>query len=124
MGTNYYWHPFVWGSPVHIGKSSAGWCFALHVVPDKGIKCLDDWKHKLNGFGIIRDEYGRRISKKALLDNICNRSWQASKLISEEFLLQNYAVDGPHGLLRAKIDGARCIGHGEGTYDYIIGEFS
>lgn len=27
-------------------------------------------------------------------------------------------------LIRAKVDGAHCVGHGEGTYDYIVGDFS
>jgi len=37
MGVNYYWHDTVCGTyghlrePIHIGKSSAGWCFSLHV---------------------------------------------------------------------------------------------
>ena len=41
MGTNYYLHkkppceacgheP----APLHIGKSSGGWCFSLHVIPE------------------------------------------------------------------------------------------
>ena len=36
----------------------------------------------------------------------------------------NYAEPGPNGLVRAKINGVHCIGHGEGTWDYITGEFS
>jgi len=51
MGTNYYLYP---ASPCkacgrsyeakHIGKSSAGWCFLLHVIPEEGINDLEDWK--------------------------------------------------------------------------------
>ena len=50
MGTNYYLYqkpdceccgrPF---EPLHIGKSSAGWCFALHIMPEDGISTLLDW---------------------------------------------------------------------------------
>lgn len=50
MGTNYYLHTkpdceccgrgF---EPLHIGKSSGGWCFSLHVMPEDNINTLDDW---------------------------------------------------------------------------------
>lgn len=41
----------------------------------------------------------------------------------EEMLQRNNAVPGPNNLLRHKID-QHCIGHGDGTYDYLVGEFS
>ena len=28
---------------LHIGKSSSGWCFSLHVIPEQGINSLQDW---------------------------------------------------------------------------------
>lgn len=40
------------------------------------------------------------------------------------FLEMNNAELGPNNLLRHKIDGQFCIGHGEGTWDYCIGDFS
>lgn len=74
MGTNYYWHHDICGScgrsddPIHIGKSSAGWCFALHVDEDIGIKSLDDWMSRWGEMNHtnseIRDEYGHPVSRK------------------------------------------------------------
>jgi len=36
----------------------------------------------------------------------------------------NQAEPGPDGLARHKVNDGHCIGHGEGTWDLIIGEFS
>jgi hypothetical protein len=51
---------------LHIGKSSSGWCFALHVIPEEGINCLEDWEQKW-AKGKIFDEYGREISINDML---------------------------------------------------------
>lgn len=110
MGTNYYLHEkpdceccgrsF---EPLHIGKSSYGWCFSLHVMP--GIKTLDDWRNRWSMPGsYIRNEYGDLVSVADMELIITGRR-------------------GPNGLLRHQIDG-HCVGHGEGTWDYISGEFS
>jgi hypothetical protein len=37
---------------------------------------------------------------------------------------KNGAVMGPNNLFRSKIDNRFCIGYGEGTWDYVIGDFS
>lgn len=112
MGTNYYLHPKpdceCCGrplEPLHIGKSSGGWCFALHVDPDKGINTLDDWR-KLWAYPgtLIRNEYGDTVHVEDMERIITNRTWQG---------------DFP----QRHTDG-HCIGHGEGTWDYITGEFS
>jgi hypothetical protein len=131
MGTNYYaYDPSEYceycgrtGDPRHIGKSSAGWCFSLRVYPDEGINTLDDWKGYLRD-KIIRDEYGRRVSLDEMLKCITERSRRREELISEEILSRNHAELGPNGLLRSRVDDRFCIGHGEGTWDYIVGEFS
>lgn len=140
MGTNYYLKnskPEIgeW-SGIHIGKSSAGWCFALHVIPELNINSLEDW---LFLFDIdkyqIENEYSDRISKEEMIENICNRSNDKPELPLyykdwEEFLEQNHAEFGPSNLFRAKVDFGRlgrhgvCTSHGEGTFDLIIGEFS
>ena len=60
MGTNYYLLQDS-ESDLHIGKSSYGWAFALHVYPDLGIDDWEDWIPLLF-FGEIRDEYGSRVS--------------------------------------------------------------
>ena len=57
MGTNYYsvrrsfeyesadlfWDRHFNEDCIHIGKSSMGWCFSLHVIPDRGINSLGAW---------------------------------------------------------------------------------
>ena len=50
MGTNYYLrlkvcpHCAKPEKTIHIGKSSVGWCFGLHVIPEDGIHDLDDFR--------------------------------------------------------------------------------
>jgi len=128
MGTNYYLksspcpHCGRAEEPLHIGKSSAGWCFSLHVIPEAGINSLDDW---LNLFTIgsmeVYDEYGTQISKDEMVDVITNRSWIEPIELGPE---DGHAEPGPNNLVRCKVDGVHCIGHGEGTWDLIVGEFS
>jgi len=118
----------------HIGKSSAGWCFSLHVYPDEGINTLDDWKKLFNDTEYtIFDEYGEEKTTEEMLDSITNRAWRerspsdynnAFYRSYEEFLEKNCAEEGPRNLLRHVIsESSHCVGHGEGTYDYIVGEF-
>ena len=112
MGTNYYLHqkpdckccgrPF---EPLHIGKSSGGWCFSLHVMPDDGISTLDDWRTLWNAPGaFIRDEYGEVIDTEDMEHVITKRS--------------------RHACPPKRHDDMYCVGHGEGPWDYIVGEFS
>jgi hypothetical protein len=133
MGTNYYLYkktnceccgrPF---DPMHIGKSSSGWCFSLHIIPEDNINTLEDWKLLWNKQGsIIRDEYDKVISVVEMEDIITNRSWvKNTNKKDQQWYLENHADQGPKNLARHKIDGRHCIGHGEGTWDYIVGEFS
>lgn len=108
----------------HIGKSSAGWCFSLHVIPEDGINTLNDWRREWSAEGVtIEDEYGAAWTPADMLERIANRCWPAAKPHSPQFYEQNGAQPGPDGLLRHRI-GSHCIGHGEGTWDYIVGEFS
>jgi len=127
MGTNYY---IGRRNGYHIGKSSAGWCFSLHVDEERGINSLSDLKRKWKSRTIV-NEYGEKISKKKMLSIITERSWKRASFKPDgfykpwaEFHKKNYSEDGPNGLIRHKIDDIRCIDHGEGTYDYIQGVFS
>jgi hypothetical protein len=131
MGTNYYLHTEVCphcgrsDEPLHIGKSSAGWCFSLHVYPDKGISTLEDWKDIWsNPKSVINDEYSRTVTPEDMLDTIANRYWHGVQNTSHRWLAENYAEIGPNHLARHAISEGHCIGHGEGTWDYIVGEFS
>lgn len=112
MGTNYYLHrkqdceccgrPF---EPLHIGKSSGGWRFALHVMPEDGINTLDDWRVLWSAPGaFIRDEYGEKVSIADMERLITEREWRGGPV--------------------KRHDDQYCVGHGEGTWDYITGEFS
>ena len=120
---------------LHIGKSSAGWCFSLHVMEDDedgDLNSWGDWQRLLAAPGVqIRDEYNRRIDLEQLRAIVEDRSWckmgdsPPDGYKSEaEFHRLNHSQPGPNNLLRYKVDGQHCVGHGEGTWDYIAGEFS
>lgn len=133
MGTNYYLYekpdceccgrPY---EPLHIGKSSAGWCFLLHVIPERGLNTLEDWKKLWNKRGArIKDEYTAELLPAEMEDRIVNRSWEGPLDHRSRFwFAQNEAEPGPNNLVRCRVDGRHCIGHGPGTWDYITGEFS
>jgi hypothetical protein len=138
MGTNYYLERNVCAhcgrgdEALHIGKSSAGWCFSLRVHPEEGIHDLPDWEREFVG-GKVRDEYGETIGLADLRGIICNRTGRpfddAHSFLGysceAEFHRMNFSERGPKGLLRHRIDsGSRCIGHGAGTWDLIDAEFS
>jgi hypothetical protein len=124
MGTNFYIKDQD-GMGLHIGKSSAGWCFSLHVYPEHGINSLDEWKSLFcDPYALIQDEYGRFVTPAEMLDWITNRSWDGAAQHPQIIYDQNHAERGPNGLMRSKVDGVHCVGHGEGTWDYIVGEFS
>ena len=103
MGTNYY-AVDQWGQKFHIGKSSAGWCFALHVKNENDT--LWDVLERHSENTRICNEYGDEITMDKLIVIIAGRE------------------SGPNGLLRHKVDGIHCVKNGEGTWDCLIGEFS
>jgi len=128
MGTNYYWHPKAEDAcptcghsdsvePVHIGKSSAGWVFTLHVYPygvdgldTARINDLDDWKHIFRDRGgHIQNEYGARIPFADLEEIITDR--------------ESYRAGDRESLRRHDL-GTFCISHGPGDWDLCVGEFS
>lgn len=129
MGTNYYVN-FV-DEKIHIGKSSSGWCFSLRLIPTRGIYSLEDWIDIFKS-STITDEYGQEISTYSMIDIIVDRQgtdFQKTRKVPmgfsswEEFHLINESEFGPNGLVRFKIDGVNCIGHGDGTWDLLTGEF-
>ena len=132
MGTNYYLHQkpdceccgrsF---DPLHIGKSSGGWCFSLHVIPEDNINDLDDWRVLWNAPGsFIKNEYGEKVSVANMEDIITNRSWAKIPSDGATWYKKNQAEPGPNCLARSMVDGRHCIKHGTGTWDCITGEFS
>jgi len=139
MGTNYYVKSDICekcgrgDEDLHIGKSSTGWCFGLKVYPDMNIHNLDDWKKYLKDKKVF-DEYDDFILLDDLMSVITDRKWIGTNNYRDkkplgynswvEFHMLNYSQPGPNGLLRHKIDGRHCVGHGNGTYDYMTGGFS
>jgi hypothetical protein len=130
MGTNYYLEREVCPQchqpkeKLHIGKSSMGWCFSLHIYPERGIKSLNNWRYFWRGRNnLIRDEYGGRVPKSIMLREITERSRDDLLPDDKEFYERNHAENGPDNLLRAKVDGTYCVAHGKGTWDCFIGEF-
>jgi hypothetical protein len=140
MGTNYYLYErgdlinrLVQDEPTerHIGKSSGGWCFALRVYPEEGINSLTDWYKRMKQHNnVIKDEYGSEWTIDEMIREITDRRWRkrefqpTKRCPTEAMMLEfNQAVYGPNNLLRARI-GEHCIGHGPGTWDLIVGDFS
>jgi len=133
MGTNYYFHKPLENvceccgrsdppEIIHIGKSSWGWCFGLHVIPEEGINDLPDWQSKWSE-GTIKNEYGDVIDKEEMLSIITERSHPVQSKWDKFDYQFNHAVPGPKNLVRHKLD-SHCLSHGEGTWDCITGKFS
>jgi hypothetical protein len=134
MGTNFYWivssercpvcgHDESNGDGLHIGKSSAGWCFSLHVYPEDRINFLKDWVDRwFLPNSMIEDEYGVQYTVYEMMDIITKRSFPGDRRLAEEDAKRNQAEVGPNNLLRHPL-GDHCIGHGEGPWDYIVGNF-
>ena len=144
MGTNYYITipnicPYckkeLSREKFHVGKISIGWVFALHIYLEKNINTLEDWRAIFLSGKQIKNEYGAIVLPEIMFNIIENLntkksdfSWEDAKIPHgydswEDFHEKNHSEEGPHGLLRRKIDNTHCIGHGSGTYDYCVGEF-
>jgi hypothetical protein len=140
MGTNYYWYPasrvdtclhcgqekIVEIEKRHIGKSSGGWTFALHVYPENSIKTLLDWiREWFTKKGDILDEYGNRVIVIQMLQVIIDRgNCNNERIQSKEWYRENHAIKGPKGLARRTGDWVVGYGEHEGTWDCCIGDFS
>ena len=74
MSTNYYATVAATGEELHLGKSSAGWVFAVRVYPHLQLNTLYDWIALLAQPGnTVRDEYGRTVELPDLLNTVMNR---------------------------------------------------
>lgn len=118
MSNNYYYfekeqceccgRPF---DPIHIGQSSHGWVFMLHIIPEKGINNLDDWLKLFDTEeSVIKDEYDQKVSKELMIDIITKRE-PAKNSISKQ-------------LYRIPITKYFCVSKGGPTWDHVIGDFS
>lgn len=124
MGTNYYLRTNICEccnryDERHIGKSSSGWHFSLRIYQydDVSIQSLADWQEEWKK-GKIYNEYGHEVTPSEMLKNITERSWNTSCVPCSDT-----CEPGLNNLLRHKIDGQHCVGHGEGTWDYFVGDF-
>ena len=127
---------------LHIGKSSYGWVFSLRVYPDRDINDLADMLEFLSDKKLW-DEYEREVGLEYLKDRIVNRAREEKPAKWDEWttaLQQGTSPLGPNYkpyydpktsfkddscyLMRHVEDGIHCVGNGEGTWDYMIGEFS
>ncbi len=83
MGTNYYLYerkncphcnqPMP-ENRLHIGKSSAGWAFSLHVIPEENLNDIFDWSKRWEEAGCrIEDEYSRLVTPYEMLKHIVLR---------------------------------------------------
>ena len=130
MGTNYYLrllpcercgHAL---ADLHVGKSSAGWNFALRIYPkvddarDERLKSfgveeiceLDDWRPLFARFPIF-DEYGHEVAVDAMLSQITKQAHPRG-LKSHASIRSLDSARGERAL------------PGEGTYDLCPYEFS
>lgn len=136
MGTNYYWvikeHKkcetcghIENEEKKHIGKSSIGWCFSLHVYIEEGINDLAEWIDKWTyENGCIKDEYGESVMIGDMLQIIqCRKGYKGKGYNTEQWYRENHAIAGPHGLAQHAL-GKGCLQHGTGTWDCIEGDFS
>ena len=61
----------------HIGKSSAGWVFAVHAEEELNLMTWEAWKDFLfcGQYERIEDEYGYDQTPEQMVDWVENRSW-------------------------------------------------
>lgn len=113
---------------LHIGKSSYGWCFSLHVgsaqephIPRSLAAWREVWKTAVR----LENEYGETISTEEMERIITQRSHPGGGQKDRSWFVSNYATPGPNNLARhsIKMDN-HCVGHGDGTWDLITGQFS
>ena len=109
---------------LHIGKSSAGWCFALHVHPEHGINTLSDWQEVWRQpNATIVNEYGRAIAADEMLKEITARSWRGTQQ-DAEWMRVSRATPGPNGLARHTYEATLPPDPEHDTYDLCTGDFS
>jgi hypothetical protein len=104
---------------IHLGKSSGGWRFSLHVYPEIGLMSWNDILTIAENSVRILDEYEEEVTLDFFIDVVTDRKW--GRVSSDE----DYMID-KHGLRIHPIDNSHCIGNGgeNETFDYIKGNFS
>lgn len=133
MGTNYfvktgnkkkvvceYGCEHIIDEQLHIGKSSYGWKFCLHIMPEKNINELKDWINILKN-GKITNEYGEEVSFDKMMDIIKNPPIpnDLEEVYKEISPFGDMRIDGDNRLYYYK----DTLGK-DGGYVIVVGEFS
>lgn len=117
-GTKVYDKPFK-----TIGRHFDGWYFSLYIYPEDQINNLDDWRKLIhNKDYYITDEFLNKVSSEKMIGVITERLIKRlPSFINKDFLDDQMAEIGLNNLLRDKVGfESQLIGHGEGTYSYVI----
>lgn len=78
MGTNFYvdaeptCNNPAHNQQLHIGKSSGGWKFGFHGIPDRGLTSWSAWRDFLADKTIV-DEYGTELTLSEFTERVENR---------------------------------------------------
>lgn len=136
MGTNYYLEAEEpcdkcghQPSRLHIGKSSYGWYFTMHIIPEEGINTLGDWIKLMESGRQIVDEYGQKLTVGDMMDVIVNRKrpdpYVSGYKPTAKTLKENDAVwCSRYNLMRYSLNSGFAYGHGDGCWTYVAGDFS
>lgn len=106
---------------LHIGKYSIGWKFCLHIIPEKNINNLEDWKKILKS-GKIYNEYQREISYEEMIETIIGNyenKGHKPKICANEIGSYHTMIDPNDGLYYVDKDE---LGK-DGSYVLVEGEF-
>lgn len=107
---------------LHIGKYSNGWKFCLHIIPEKNINNLEDWKKILKS-GKIYDEYHREIFYEKMIEIIVDDykdKGHKPKVCANDYMGYYTMIDPNDGLYYVNKDE---LGK-DGSYVLVEGEFS
>lgn len=110
---------------LHIGKSSCGWTFLLHAIPEKGLGCWRDWEEVLVGSRRIFNEYGDDVTLEEMRETVLHRARELNdeeKARMEEIAERDgYFLDRRSWLFGEEF--GRKQGE-DGDYSMVTGEFS
>lgn len=138
MGTNYYCETgrmlevecdcgfsHMMPETLHIGKSSWGWKFTLHAIPEKGLECWRDWEEVLKCAKRIFDECGDDVTFEEMRETVLHRARELDDeekaRMVETAVKYGYILDRRSWLFggeRGRMQGD------DGDYSMMTGEYS
>lgn len=105
---------------LHLGKSALGWKFALHVIPEKGINELEDWKDVLKN-GEILSECNEKITFEKIIEIITKPKFTSTSTKSPLYIDSRCSYDYSDDCYYLNEDP---IGKEGGHYCLVSGDFS